>query len=126
MRGFYLSVAHWNSPRLAESSRHPRSTQKGPRMFGKKSHVSPLELRKQLLLAESNLNREQLTQDMTELRTGIRTFADRAKSFGSVVSSAALLIAGLSALKRRNAVESDVKPSWLQTILKGVGMISTL
>ena len=95
-------------------------------MFGKKSHVSPLELRKQLLLAESNLNREQLTQDMTELRTGIRTFADRAKSFGSVVSSAALLIAGLSALKRRNAVESDVKPSWLQTILKGVGMISTL
>jgi len=95
-------------------------------MFGKKSHVSRLELRKQLLIAESNLNREQLTQDMAAFRTDIRAFADRAKSFGSVASSIAMLVTTLTALKRRKSAESEAKPSWFQTILKAAGMISTL
>jgi hypothetical protein len=95
-------------------------------MFGKKSHVSPLELRKQLLIAESDLNRAQLAQDMAELTAGLRAFTDRAKSFGSIASSAAVLVAGLAALKHRKSAAPEAKPSWLQTILKGVSVISGL
>ena len=36
-------------------------------MFGKNSRMTPLELRKQLLIAESELNRAQLAEDMSAL-----------------------------------------------------------
>lgn len=40
--------------------------------------------------------------------------------------AAALLVAGLAAFRRGKSGSADVKPSWLQTILKGAGMVSTL
>jgi hypothetical protein len=95
-------------------------------MFGKKSHVTPLELRKQLLIAESELNRAQLAGDMTALTEGVRTLTDRAKSLGSIASSAAVLMAGLASFRRGKPADAGAKPSWLQTILKGAGMVSTL
>jgi hypothetical protein len=95
-------------------------------MFGKKSRVTPLELRKQLLIAESELNRAQLVQEWVAMTVGVRTFTDRVKSFGSIASAVALLAAGLVAFRRGKRVDADVKPSWLQTILKGAGMVSTL
>jgi hypothetical protein len=95
-------------------------------MFGRKSHVTPLESRKQLLIAESELNRAQLVGDMAALTAGVRTLTDRAKSFGSIASSAAVLVAGLAAFRRTKAAPADEKPSWLQIILKGAGLISTL
>jgi hypothetical protein len=95
-------------------------------MFGKKSRVTPLELRKQLLIAESELNRAQLAGDMTALTEGVRTLTDRAKSFGSIASSAAVLMAGLASFRRGKPADAGAKPSWLQTILKGAGMVSTL
>jgi hypothetical protein len=95
-------------------------------MFGKKPHVTPLELRKQLLIAESELNRAQLVGDMAALTAGVHTLTDRAKSFGSIASAAALLVAGLAAFRRGKCVDADAKPSWLQTILKGAGLVSSL
>ena len=95
-------------------------------MFGKKPRLNPLESRKQLLIAESELNRAQMAGDMAALTAGVRTLTDRAKSFGSIASSAAVLIAGLAAFRRGKSGSTDVKPSWLQTILKGAGMVSTL
>ena len=95
-------------------------------MFGKKSRVTPLELRKQLLIAESELNRAQLAGDMTALTEGVRMLTDRAKSFGSIASSAAVLMAGLASFRRGKPADAGAKPSWLQTILKGAGMVSTL
>jgi hypothetical protein len=95
-------------------------------MFGKKSHVTPLELRKQLLIAESELNRAQLVGDMDALTAGVRTLIGRVKSFGSIASAAALLVAGLAAFRRGKCVDAGVKPSWWQMIRKGAGMVSTL
>ena len=46
--------------------------------------MNPLESRKQLLIAESELNRAQMAGDMAALTAGVRTFTDRAKSFGSI------------------------------------------
>ena len=94
-------------------------------MSGKKSHLTPLESRKHLLIAESNLNRAQLIEDMAALTAGVRTLTDRAKSFGSIASSAAVLVAGLAAFRRGKPVGAGAKPSWLRTILKGAGLFST-
>jgi hypothetical protein len=88
--------------------------------------VNPLASRKQLLVAESELNRAQLAGDMAALTAGVRTLTDRAKASGSIASSAAVLVAGLAACQRGKPVDADAKPSWLQTILKGAGLISTL
>jgi hypothetical protein len=95
-------------------------------MFGATPRLTPLKLRKQLLIAESELNRAQLVGDMAVLTAGVRTLTDRAKSFGSIASSAALLVAGLAAFRRGKPVDADAKLSWLQIILKGAGLISTL
>ena len=95
-------------------------------MFGKKPRLNPLESRKQLLIAESELNRAQLVQEWDAMTAGIRTFTARVKTYGSIASSAAVLVAGLAAFRRGKPVDADAKPSWLQTILKGAGLISTL
>ena len=95
-------------------------------MFGKKPRMNPLESRKQLLIAESELNRAQLVQELAALTAGVRTLADRAKTFGSIASSAALLVAGLAAFRRGKSADADAKPSRWQTLLKGAGLISTL
>lgn len=94
-------------------------------MFGKNPRIDSLESRKQILIAESELNRAQLADDLAALTVGVRTFTDRAKSLGSLVSAAAVLVAGLMAFRRRPSATADTKPAWWQTLLKGAGLIST-
>jgi hypothetical protein len=93
-------------------------------MFGKKPRLNPLESRKQLLIAESELNRAQLVQEWQTMADGVRSVADQARTFSSVASATASLIAGLAAFQRGKPVDADAKPSWLRTILKGAGLIS--
>ena len=88
--------------------------------------MNSLESRKQLLIAESELNRAQMLEEMAELTAGVRTVTERAKSFGSIASTAAVLVTGLAAFQRTKSVLPAAKPSWLQTILKSAGMVSTL
>jgi len=95
-------------------------------MFGKDSRMTPLKLRKQLLIAESELNRAQLAEDMSALYADVRSLTARAKLFGAIASSTAVLIAGLAATKRGKPANAGAKPSWLQIILKGADLVSTL
>ena len=88
--------------------------------------MNPLESRKQILIAESELNRALLVADLTELTAEVSTLTDRAKSFSGIASSAAVLVAGLAAFRRGKSADDDAKPSWPQTILKGAGLISNL
>jgi hypothetical protein len=94
-------------------------------MFGNNSQVNPLTSRKQLLIAESELNRAQMQEEWHAMTGRVRSLADRAKSFGSIASSAAVLVAGLTAFRRGKSVDADAKPSWVQTVLKGAGLVST-
>lgn len=95
-------------------------------MFGKKPRLNPLESRKQLLIAESELNRAQLVQEWQAMAGGVRSVADRAETISSVVSATASLIAGLASFRGKKSVPAAEKPSWLQTILKGAGLIATV
>jgi hypothetical protein len=95
-------------------------------MRGKPACLKPLELRKQLLVAESELNRAQLAEDLAALKAEIHTLTHRAGSFGVIASSAATLMSGLAAFKRRKPGGPDAKASWPQSILKGAGVVSNL
>ena len=93
-------------------------------MFGKNPRMNPLESRKQLLIAESELNRAQLVQEWQAMGDGVRSIADRARTISSIASTAASLIAGLASFRRKKSAPAEQKPSWLQTFLKGAGLIS--
>lgn len=95
-------------------------------MSGREPAVNPLALRKQLLIAESEINRAQLVQDGEILLNGIRAVTTKARSVGSMASVAALLVAGLVAVRRKRADSVTAKVSWLQTLLKGAKVIAPL
>ena len=95
-------------------------------MSGKISHLSPLESRKKLLIAESELNRDGLSQEWQAMAHEVRHFAHRAKTVAAWTSTAAVLVAGVTALRRGPPRTEDAKSSWFQKILKGARLSSTL
>ena len=95
-------------------------------MLGGKSHVSPLQARKQLLIAESEINRTLLVDEIALLAEDVRDLGDRASTITSIASTAAIVVTGLAALKRGRSVETGAKPSRFQTFLKGAGLVSSL
>jgi hypothetical protein len=95
-------------------------------MSGKIPRVNPLKSRRQLLVAESELNRAQLIEEWGAMTAGVRALTDRAKTYGSLASSAALLVAGLAAFRRGQSADAGAKCSWWRTILEGARWVSTL
>src|SRR5580704_7901879 len=95
-------------------------------MSGKNPRMNPLKSRKQLLIAESELNRAQLVQELQTMAGGIKSLANQVRTIGSFASAAASLVAGIASFRRKKSVPDTEKSSWLQTILKGAGLISTI
>jgi hypothetical protein len=95
-------------------------------MPGKNPHLNPLESRKRLLIAESELNRAQLVQEWQTMADDAHALARKAKIASSRVSMAASLVAGLAFFRRKKSKPAAKKPSWLQTILKGAGIVSLI
>lgn len=81
-------------------------------MPGKNPDISQLQARKQLLIAESNLNREQLIKDMER----ITTIASLGAGMG--------LMAWLWGRKKREQPQEKVH--WWAHLLKSVGLLGTL
>jgi hypothetical protein len=88
--------------------------------------VNPLQLRKKLLIAESELNRAQLAGEWQAMTDGVRTFGARVKSISTLASGAALVAAAVSAYRRGSASANGAKSSWLQTALKGAKVAGSL
>ena len=95
-------------------------------MFGKESRINPLDSRKRLLIAESELNRVQLLQDWETVADGVRVLAHRAKSFGTISSATVSLAVGLAAFTRAKPAPPAVKLSWFQKVASGARLASTL
>jgi len=88
--------------------------------------MNPLESRKKLLIAESELNRAQLVQDWQTMADEAHSLANRARTISSFASAAVSLVAGLVSCQRKKSAPANVKPSWLQTILKGAQLAGLL
>jgi len=95
-------------------------------MFGKATPISPTEMRKRLLIAESELNRAQLLQEWELMAQGTHAFAHRAKTLAAWASSAALLAAGVAAWRRGLPASDSGKSSWFQKLLRGARAASAL
>lgn len=86
--------------------------------------MTPLESRKQLLIAESELNRAQLVEAWQSMTDDVQVLADQAKTVRSMASAAGSLLAGLASLRRNKSAPE--KTSWVQTVLKSAGWVSSL
>jgi negative regulator of sigma E activity len=87
--------------------------------------MNSLKSRKQLLIAESELNRAQLVQEWRTMADEVHSLTSQARSISSIASAVATLVAGLSSLRHKKSAPSAEKPSWWQTILKGVGAVGS-
>ena len=88
--------------------------------------MTPTESRKRLLIAESDINRAQLLIELAAIRSGMGQLSDKAKSLGSIASSAAFLVTGLALFLGGTTAKQEPKRSWPQRLMKGAGLISTL
>jgi hypothetical protein len=88
--------------------------------------VNPLQLRKELLVAESELNRDLLIEDWRAMTEGVRGFGVRVKAVSSLASAAALFVSAVSAFRRSRAASNGGKFSWLQTALQGTKIVSSV
>ena len=88
--------------------------------------MNPLESRKQLLIAESELNRAQLVQEWQTMAAEVHSLTSQARTISSIASAAASLVAGLAFCRRKKSAPDAEKPSWWQTILKGAQLAGSL
>jgi hypothetical protein len=83
-------------------------------------------MRKDLLIAESELNRTQLMEEWDAATEWHRTLSAGARTVGSVASAVALMVSGLRAFRHKRNAPNDAKSSWSQPMIKIVGTISSL
>jgi hypothetical protein len=88
--------------------------------------MNPLTSRKKLLVAESELNRAQLVREWQSMAGDVHALTKQARTIGSLASAAASLMAGLASFRRNKTTPVVEKPSWLQTLFKGAGLVSTI
>lgn len=88
--------------------------------------MNPLELRKQILIAESELNRAQLIQEWRTMAGEVHALAAEARTIRSFASATTTLVAGVASFWHKKSSPADEKPSLLKTMLKGVAQINTL
>jgi hypothetical protein len=88
--------------------------------------MNALESRKQLLIAESELNRAQLAQEWRTMADSVHSIASHAKTVSSLVLSGASLISGLLALRRIKSASAGKKRPWWQALLKGAQWVGSL
>jgi hypothetical protein len=89
-------------------------------MSAKKNHLTPLEVRKQMLLAESELNRVQFIHEWSDLKSELHRLTGPLRTVGAVASSVARVGATFSLLRRFwTRGEPKEKKSWVSMLLDG-------
>ena len=89
--------------------------------------MSPLASRKKLLIAESELNRAQLVQELQTISGEVHALASQAQTVTALASAAVKLIFGLASFRRKKkSAPVAEKPSWLKTILQGAQLSGSL
>jgi hypothetical protein len=88
--------------------------------------MNPLLSRKQLLLAESNLNRAHLVEQWQTLRAELHGLTKQAGTIGAWAAVAASATVAWTSFRNRKSAPPATKPSWLKAMLKGAGLAATV
>ena len=88
-------------------------------MFQPPHSLKAIKIRKELLLAEAEVLREQMGQDWGVIRQGLASWGTQAKSVTSYVFIAVTALAAVSEFRRALKTESHRKPSLLSRLLAG-------
>lgn len=88
--------------------------------------MTPLASRKQILIAESELNRAHLVQDWERLADEVHALSAEARTVRSFASAATTLVAGVADYWRRKSPPRTADPTRWQTILKSAGTFASL
>ena len=78
------------------------------------------------MLAESELNRAQMVEDLGALKSDVNALVDRVTSLGSITSSVAALVSGVAAFRGGKSENGDGKSHWLRRVIKGASLVSTI
>jgi hypothetical protein len=91
-------------------------------MSGKNYSLTPLEVRKQLLLVESELNRVQLLNDVRALQHEIQLVTNHVRAIGSFASSVAKMadtVSSIGSAFSHDEKDKRSKPSWISSLING-------
>ena len=83
-------------------------------------------MRKDLLIAESELNRAQLMEGWDAATEWHRALSAGARTAGSMASAASLLISGVRAFRRKRGPQDGTNVSWLQPVIQGASLVASL
>jgi negative regulator of sigma E activity len=79
------------------------------------------------LIAESELNRAQLVQELQAISGEVHALANQAQTITAFASAAVKLMVGLVSFRRKKKSSPVAeKPSWLKTILQGAQLAGSL
>ncbi|HEY0456410.1 MAG TPA: hypothetical protein VGE41_08540 [Verrucomicrobiae bacterium] len=95
-------------------------------MFGTDSRLNPIEARKRLLIAESEINRARLPEEWQQMSKGIHTVGARLKSIGWVAATAALAATSISAFRPNKTAATQPKTTWMHRLLQGAQLASSI
>ncbi len=95
-------------------------------MFGKNTSINSLATRKQLLIAESNLNRVRLIQDLKTISSGCNDIARHARSWKGVSDCAISLMTAFDGYHPRKESRHHTHSSWGETLTSGVRLVTAL
>jgi len=94
-------------------------------MFGDASRLNPLQSRKQLLIAESELNRAQLIYELKSMSGEVRLLTKQFGKASSLVSAAVTLLVGLVSCRRNRLEPARETFSWWPALLNGAGLVGS-
>jgi len=86
--------------------------------------MNDLELRKQLLTMESNLNRARLLTEISGIQSGVRHRFRHSSSKTEIAASAAALALAVAATAHNQRTSVGGNHPRLQSVLKGAALIS--
>jgi hypothetical protein len=96
-------------------------------MLRKDTQLKSLEIRKHLLIAESELNRHDLLKEVNHFKEEVTRLKKQVATIGSIASSIAVLATTISLFRRRGNKEGKSAGfPWLATAIEGARVGSTL
>lgn len=88
--------------------------------------MKPLESRKRLLIAESELNRTELLYEGRQLADGVNALIRQARTLSFLASAAVSLVSSFATVTRKRTAPAAEKPSWWRTFFKSAGLVGSL